>query len=344
MNKKFSIAVLALAAPLTLTTMRGEEPKVSTVNVDNFKRVETDLYFAKTAKEGAFGKFMHNRTPTEIDKQDVIRMNRDTLYSFAVVDLAAGPATVSLPDAKGRFMSLQVIDQDHYTPEVIYKPGDYVFDHDKINTRYVLFLVRTFVDPNSDEDIKATHAAQDQLKITQKSKGSFEIPEWDTKKAAEIRNLLNQLSAVNGGIDSARMFGPKDKVDPVQHLLGTAAGWGGNPPEAAIYVGGVPENNNGKAVYQVTIKDVPVDGFWSISVYNEDGFFEKNDRNVYSVNNVTAKPNADGSVTVQFGGDPSKAPNCIPTPPGWNYIVRLYRPQKSILDGSWKFPDLKLVE
>jgi hypothetical protein len=65
---------------------------------------------------------------------------------------------------------------------------------------------------------------------------------------------------------------------------------------------------------------------------------------VYSVNNVTAKPNADGSVTVQFGGQPDRnVPNCIPISPGWNYLVRMYRPRKQILDGTWKFPEAQPV-
>ena len=40
--------------------------------------------------------------------------------------------------------------------------------------------------------------------------------------------------------------------------------------------------------YRLTVRDVPVDGFWSISVYNADGFFEPNERGAYSVNNITA--------------------------------------------------------
>lgn len=74
-------------------------------------------------------------------------------------------------------------------------------------------------------------------------------------------------------LDSCRMIrfsiGAADKVDPVQHLLGTAAGWGGNPPEDAYHTGVVPDDNDGKTVYRLTVKkDIPVDGFWSISVYN----------------------------------------------------------------------------
>jgi hypothetical protein len=57
---------------------------------------------------------------------------------------------------------------------------------------------------------------------------------------------------------------------------------------------------NRDTLYTLTVRDVPVDGFWSISVYNADGYFQPNDRNAYSVNNVTAKPNDDGSVFHPF--------------------------------------------
>jgi hypothetical protein len=91
------------------------------VTVDTFVRAETDRYLAANAKDaGGLGKFHHVREPAAIDNQTVIRMNRDTLYSFSVFDLAARPATVTLPDAGKRFMSMQVINQDHYVPFVFY--------------------------------------------------------------------------------------------------------------------------------------------------------------------------------------------------------------------------------
>jgi hypothetical protein len=86
-------------------------------------------------------------------------------------------------------------------------------------------------------------------------------------------------------------------------------------------------------------KDVPVDGFWSISVYNAKGYFERNQYDAYTLNNITAMKNADGSVSIQFGGCDGKILNCLPITPGWNYWVRLYRPQAQILNGSWKFPE-----
>lgn len=106
-----------------------------------------------------------------------------------------------------------------------------------------------------------------------------------------------------------------------------------------MYSVAYPKANDGKTVHTITVKDVPVDGFWSISVYNAKGFFEKNSLDRYSINSLTAKPNPDGSFTVQFGRCENGTTNCIPIAPGWNYTVRLYRPRKPILDTSWTFPD-----
>ncbi len=240
-------------------------------------------------------------------------------------------------------MSMQVIDEDQYAHDVFYAPGEHTVTKEKAGTRYVCLALRTFVNPNDAADIRAVHALQNGIKVEQKAAGNFEVPDWDQASLKKVREALLALAAANGGIDSAKMFGRKDEVDPVQHLIGTAAGWGGNPPYAARYTGAEPKQNDGKTVYRVTVKDVPVDGFWSVSVYNKDGYFQRNARNAYTVNNVTAKPNADGSVTIQFGGDENEA-NCIPIMPGWNYVVRMYRPRKEILDGTWKFPDAQAVK
>ena len=64
----------------------------------------------------------------------------------------------------------------------------------------------------------------------------------------------------------------------------------------------------------------------------------------YSLNSVTAKKSVDGSVAVQFGGCGGKIPNCLPIVPGWNYMVRLYRPRAEILNGTWKFPEAQPVQ
>jgi hypothetical protein len=308
------------------------------VTVDNFARAESDLYMSNAVKDGGFGKFRHNSTPAEIDKQMVIRMNRDTLYSAAVFDLDAGPVTITLPDAGKRFMSMQVIDEDHYVPAVFYGPGSHVLNTDLIGTRYVLVAVRTLVDPTDPKDLDQVHALQDAIKVEQANPGKFEVPNWDQAGQKQMRDALLALAAHTGGFKSA--FGKKGKVDPVRHLIGTAAGWGGNPDNDASYLSFDPAKNDGTTVYKLTVPgNVPVDAFWSISLYNKQGYFQKNDLNAYSLNNITAKKSADGAVAVQFGGCDGKIENCLPIMPGWNYTVRLYRPHEEILDGSWKFPE-----
>jgi hypothetical protein len=105
-----------------------------------------------------------------------------------------------------------------------------------------------------------------------------------------------------------------------------------------------PSKNDGKTVHRLAINgEVPVDGFWSIIVYNDKGYLERNPYNAYSLNSITAKKDADGSITIQLGGCDGKIANCLPTMPGWNYMVRLYRPHAEILNGSWKFPEAQPV-
>ncbi|VVE13707.1 hypothetical protein PHO31112_02762 [Pandoraea horticolens] len=84
---------------------------------------------------------------------------------------------------------------------------------------------------------------------------------------------------------------------------------------------------------------MPVDGFWSVSVYNAEGYYEPNDLNAYSLSSITAKKGGDGTVAIQFGGCNGKIANCLPIAKGWNYMVRLYRPRAAILNGAWKFPE-----
>jgi len=83
---------------------------------------------------------------------------------------------------------------------------------------------------------------------------------------------------------------------------------------------------------------VPVDGFWSVSVYDAKGYYEPNKYGAYSLNNGTAKKDADGSIKIQFGGCDAKTVNCLPITPGWNYMVRLYRPRPEGVERKLAFP------
>jgi hypothetical protein len=311
------------------------------VTVDNFVRAETDSTLGRYVTQDALGKFLNIRKPTPIDKQDVIRMNRDTIYSIGVFDLTE-PVTIVKPDSKGRFQSMQVINEDHYTLAVDYEPGEYTFTGDAVGTRYLCVIIRTFIDATVPSDVKAANALQDQIIVKQKSPGTFEVPDWDKASLTKLRDAINVLAATK--TNTKGMFGDKSQVDPIDHLLGTAYGWGGNPESAAVYDNVVPEKNDGQTPYTLTVpNDVPLEGFWSITVYNAKGFMQKNELNAYSVNNITGNKNTDGTVKIHFGGHSTKS-NYLPIMPGWNYIVRMYRPKQALIDGTWKFPKPKPVE
>jgi hypothetical protein len=332
-------AAFALVCMTASAVAQGTVP----VTVDNFIRAESDQYLGGLVKDsgGALGKLNHRREPASIDGQTVIRLNRDTLYSSMVVDLDAGPVTITMPDAGKRFMSMQVINQDHYVVEVDYGAGTRTLSKDKVGTRYAVIGIRTLVNPADPADVDQVHKLQDAIKVSQKATGTFEVPKWDPASQKKVRDALLILASTMP--DFRRAFGTREQVDPVRHLVGTAAAWGGNPDKDATYLNITPAKNDGTTVYKLNVKDVPVNGFWSVSVYDEKGYYQKNQYSAYTLNNLTAKRSADGSIDIQFGGCDGKIPNCLPITKGWNYTVRLYRPRAEILSGKWKFPEPKPV-
>ena len=225
-----SIAVVATTIlGSTLLAQESKEP----VNVSNFVRAESDHMIRANMKMGAeFGKFSHLREPTTPDNQPVIRMNQDTLYSATVLDLSK-PVKITLPEVGGRYMSMQVVSQDHYMI-VESEPGTYELTEDTVGTRFASLSVRTFYNAGDPDDLAKAHAAQDKISMSGGGSGPFEAPNWDTEQLAVARQALSDLATL--GFDSAYAFGSKEDVRPVDYLVGAAAGWGGLPRAAAFYL------------------------------------------------------------------------------------------------------------
>lgn len=306
------------------------------VNVDNFVEAETARMFAGVLLgAGGMGVFRHVREPAPIDDQSVIRLNRDTLYSSVIVDLASGPATLTLPDSGERYMSAMVLNESHHVPAIFHGAGTHQIDASRVGSRYAVVAIRTLVDPQDRDDLAAVAALQDSISIKAAPQEAFQLPDFDRTSLDATRTAL--LALASGVSDYNGMFGTATEVDPVRHLIGTASGWGGLPTREAVYVSIDPQLPAGS--YELVLADVPVDAFWSVSVYNAEGFFAENPEGMYSVNSVTGVANDDGSVTVRFVPPSSVAqPNSIPVPDGWNYMIRLYRPRPEVLDGTWAPP------
>lgn len=308
------------------------------VTPDNFIRAESNVYMAGQFKDGAFGAFKHTREVAPIDRQLIVRLNRDTIYSSGLFDLDAGPVTVTFPDPGRRFLSALVINEDHFNPAVFYGGGSHTLTRESVGTRYVMVAVRIFVDPNDPADVRQANALQDGIASSQAGgPGTFAIPDWDPVSQKIVRDALIAVS--NTLPDLRYAAGPnRTAVDPVRRIAAAASGWGLNPDRDAVYLNVFPEKNDGTTVYRLMVKDVPVDAFWSVTVYTAEGFFRPNEVNAYSINSVTGRKDGTGAIAIQFGGCSKEVPNCLPVTKGWNYMVRLYRPRQEILDGTWSFP------
>ncbi len=333
MKHLFLLSTFVASALVAGTPASAQEAEAVKVNIDNFVHAQSDTNMAGYVKKGAFGKFVHERKMVDAADQIVIRSNVDTLYSFTTVDLTT-PVTISMPDPGNRFQSLECLSEEHSIQPTVYGPGYFEFTREQMGTRYAFCVVRTFADPNDENDMKAAHALQDQIGIEQENIGEFNVPNWDQKSLDAMRDLLQQIAQTRSS--TRGYFGIRKDLNQLYWNLGAAAGWGGNPYEDAIYAVGLVENNDGKTPYVLNVpKDVPVEAFWSVTLYDAKGYLSKNKSGIYSYNSVTAKPNEDGSFTISFGGD---GPNSFELVEGWNYLVRMYRPKQELIDGHWRFP------
>jgi len=96
--KKIDLGILitvSLAVVSSVASAQTSASQSTLVTVENYNRAQTDVNFAGVVKNGGFGKFRHGRELAPPAQQGIVRPNRDTLYSFAIVDLDAAPVTIS---------------------------------------------------------------------------------------------------------------------------------------------------------------------------------------------------------------------------------------------------------
>jgi len=325
-----AFAALMLLAPAARAV--NEAPPV-VVTPDTYIRAESDRSFHNTLKlTGGVNKLFHFRGPTPIDQQTVVRMNRDTLYSPAVIDTSHG-ATITLPQPdEGRYMSVLVIDNDHYAPAVFYEPGVHKLP---ATTKYVMAVVRTqLLRPLDPADIAAANRLQDQIVVNAGSADPMPPMLWDMPSLVALTKSYEAESKKFPNWTG--MMGPPGTVDEKSRHFAAAAAWGLFPERDATYL-----NYNGgeraDRCFSATYKVPENKAFWSITIYGNDGYM-KSDNAILNKTNVRLNP--DGSFTAYFGsldlcGD---RPNRLDTSEGWNFLMRVYRPGPTVLDGGYVLP------
>jgi hypothetical protein len=338
------IATLALTAqaktaPTSENQVHSATSKTTKVTPKNYGLAETQEimtgYVKKIAKAtgtDGVGIIMNVRKGADPKDKTIMRINFDTIYSWIVLDLSE-PATIVMPDVGGRYQTAWVISEEHYNPFAFDKPGEYILTKENVGTPYAIVVFRTQANVEDPKDMQAAHKAQDGLAVKQKSKGSYVAShKWNPAEIQKIRKHYQQIQKEKS-ITSDNMFGKKGERTLEEHNVGTSFGWGGFTKEQAVYPIFYGKNTKPQTF---TLKDVPVKAFWSITVYDDDGFAQTD---TYNINSQFAKKNADGSVTIHFGGD-KKADNYMATFDNWNFALRLYQPTKDYFDGTWKKPEL----
>ncbi|WP_235083169.1 DUF1254 domain-containing protein [Chlorogloeopsis fritschii PCC 9212] len=310
------------------------------VTQENYCRAETDRAFASGLKlSGGVNRWLHFRNLTPLDQQTVVRMNKDTLYSTALVDTSKG-ATLTVPQMlEDRYFSVLMVDNDHYAPGVIYKLGTHELPQD---TKYLCLLVRIHLyNPDDPSDIALVNKLQDQFVIRAASADPFPELKWDKKSHEELTKQFNAEFAKYDKYPDDWM-GPRGQVNEKTRHLACAGAWGLFPNKDAVYInynGNLP----GERCHMATYTVLGNTGFWSITVYGADGYM----KSVNSVlNQFNTTFNDDGTFTVCFGSQEvcGDVPNRLDVTEGWNFLMRVYRPGESVLNGSYKLPDAVPVE
>ena len=356
-NYRLFALVFVVVAPIALTGCGNNsdtpvapkqaapvsEVQTTVVTDENYGQAESEIIFADyigkiaaaTGTNGT-GEWIHFRDGADPKDRAVMRINFDTLYSTAIVDLTED-AVLTMPETNGRYQSAWLITDEHYNPMAFVEPGTYTLTQENVGSRYVMIAMRTQVDVTDPADLAIVHELQDQLKLEQKAKGAFAPSgNWDMEEMLAMRAKYQEIGKA-GGITSEVMFGKKGEVPLKEHNAGTAMGWGGLTPERAVYPSIYGESVEPQIL---TLIDVPAGAFWSITIYDAEGYPQGD---VYNINSAFAVPNEDGIYTIHFGGD-KDAVNYMDIFEGWNLALRIYEPTEAYFNGEWVMPELELVE
>lgn len=286
------------------------------VTMENYVVAESDWYFSGVQEKAGVNTWMHD-DPVSIDNQQVIRSNRDVVYSIATVDVSKG-ATFTVPKSD-EFQIIHIIDEHHLFHQVVKNGETLEVTADDIQGEYVYLLART----RDNGDYEDTKNRQSQLQFKANSAHPYSTKGFDSDEVITFRDeLVRQVNTGEQPIAGHNAFGKTlADVDPHNYVYAAAYGWGGLPMDTAQYV---PLQVTSDKCQTWTIEKPALDwknnGYLSATFYGADGWIHEND---FYIPHTEMKDNGNsfsfttncqlgvGNATVEQGG---------------NFLVRMYLP------------------
>ncbi len=327
------------------TTVKAKEKSGDGVRVtkENYASVMVDFAMNREFKVGANNtSWHHHRKPMELDKQPAPMMNKDTLYSFSVID-GGSDVAITLPKTDGRYQSLQLWSDDHITYKVHYGAGRYVISS-KITSDFFIACVRTQINPKAPEDVKKANSYQDQLKIKFPSgykPKQYQATIWNMDDFNKLHKHYVSIAQTKGVTGT---MGTLDNQVPLEDRnRGVSTAIGLLPTADAVYLTGKYQLKQGqtlKATYPIPGLKDPKLGFYSITMYGDDQYLHTDKGS--TINNSEIKLNPDGkSFDVYYVSEEAFGKNAneliVPTET-FNITLRVYLPAESVQNGEYKLP------
>jgi hypothetical protein len=196
------------------------------------------------------------------------------------------------------------------------------------------------------QDFDASKLPDDQLSA---------LNEGARAASARIERLVSAAASTKPGWGAFNHAVGRYGTDYIGRAATARLGLGANPPEDAVYINSAADGGgqplNGAMRYHMHFEKTglpPVRAFWSVTAYDQDGYFIANSINRYAIGDRDRlKFNSDGSLDLYIQSQnpgPDRESNWLPSGDGpFNLTIRLYWPEEAILNGSWRPPALQLL-
>jgi hypothetical protein len=303
------------------------------VTEENFTDADAEVNFLKWKNKDAMNKLFHLTQLTPAGEMPTVRMNRDTLYSAALVDASNG-FKVHMPD-QGIYTSVLIIDQKGYSQDYIWKPGTHKININTNNGNFVWVLFRIGL----EKGIKKAREAQQTVAISGMGNKVWHSQNYDKAQYQMLHDkYMNE--AINSGM-FLQYGSDASRIDMRTKRLSDAAGWGGMDFGINSYQ--ISKNMSNDVCYSTTFEDPQAEEFWSFTMYDADGWLlPLGEKNV--LNSRDAVPNKDGTYTVRFNCGKDAVNNLQTTAKVFGFAWRIYGSSYKVRAGRWNPIDSLIKE